>query len=265
MTHNLVPNGTEALHTDPRFGFAWKAQTGSTPRPLLIAVHDSLRDEIATRDAFADLVHEHGLSILAPRFPAGAISTQVVDGFKFLREPGADYVALLDEMISQFSLHHPVNTNAVFLFGFSGGAQFAHRYALIRASRLRGVVLAAPGNVTRIDDARDWWAGTADVEAAIGYGLDHAGLRKLRVHVMAGAQDLSEGMVSRPPGSPYGSSDENLAGITRRARSEALARSLKPHCLAVDFQVLKDVGHEFPPVADAARKMISRMLTNAVT
>ena len=45
-------------------------------------------------------------------------------------------------------------------FGFSGGAQFAHRFLYIHPGRLRAVSLGAPGLVTMLDETRAWWVGT---------------------------------------------------------------------------------------------------------
>ena len=177
-------SGETILDADPRFRFAWhRPPSGGVGRPLLVAVHGSDRDYRGTLAAFASLADRRDVSILAPFFPAGAVNAGVDGGYKFLREPGADYISLCDAMLAAFSEIAPFDARRLFLFGFSGGAQFALRYALVEASRLAGLIVAAPGNVTLLDDALPWWAGTGGIDRALGRPLDRSALRDLPVHL----------------------------------------------------------------------------------
>ena len=130
-------------------------------RPLLLAVHGSDRDYRGTLAAFASLADRRDVSILAPLFPAGAVNAGVDGGYKFLREAGADYILLLDAMLAAFSKVASFDAQQLYLFGFSGGGQFALRYGLVAASQLAGLIIAAPGNVTLLDDALPGGRGPA--------------------------------------------------------------------------------------------------------
>ena len=87
--------------------------SGSVDRPLLIAVHGSGRDNLDTAAALP-CPRCGRISILAPLFPAteGSIGG---DGYKFLREPGVDYVTLLDRMIERAAADHGFDRARVYL------------------------------------------------------------------------------------------------------------------------------------------------------
>lgn len=254
--------GETVLATDPRFRFAWrKPPSGRSDRPLLIGIHGSDRNVLETREAFAALADRCDIAILSPLFPVGAAAPGMGDGYKFLREPGIDYADLLDDMLAAFAEQCPFNVQKIFLFGFSGGAQFALRYGLINASRLAGLVAAAPGCVTLIDDALPWWAGTGGIESATGKPLDRAGLARLPVHLIVGAHDLDEGLVERGPGDPYHSPHADIAGATRRDRLSTLAHNLAGAGIMVTEETVEQAAHDFAPLAAAASRRLGAMMS----
>ena len=253
--------GETFLATDPRFQFAWrKPPSGTAGRPLLIGIHGSDRNWLETRDAFTSLADSYDIAILSPLFPVGAATPGMGDGYKFLREPGIDYTALLDAMLAAFARDYAFNERKLFLFGFSGGAQFALRYALINAGRLAGLIVAAPGCVTLIDDTMPWWAGTGGIEAATGKPLDRLGLTRLPAHLVVGADDLEDGLVDRGLGDPYHSPYADVAGATRRVRVAALARNLANAGIMATEEIVDDAGHDFAPIVDAAARHLAAMI-----
>jgi len=257
----LARAGETALPSDSRFRFAWRMPPSGRPdRPLLIAVHGSDRNWLACREAFVPLADRCDISLLAPLFPEGVSTPGMADGYKFLREPDVDYIALLHAMLAAFAEISPFDSRRLFLFGFSGGAQFAHRYALVEATRLAGLVVAAPGNVTLVDDTLPWWAGTKDMDRALGRPLDRAGLGRLPVHLIVGSKDFSEGLVERGPDDPYYSPHSQLGGATRWERIASLARSLKSVAGNVSEETVEGAGHDFAPLAAAAATWLERMI-----
>ncbi|WP_367718281.1 alpha/beta hydrolase [Nitratireductor sp. GISD-1A_MAKvit] len=246
---------------DPRFAYAWTlAPSGRPDRPLLIAVHGSDREYLPTRDAFDRLAMLQDMHVLAPLFPADVTRAGYGDGYKFLREPGIDYVALLESMVATFRARFGLGGHKTFLFGFSGGAQFAQRYALVAASRLSGAVFAAPGGVTLLDTELPWWPGVGDIEKAIGRPLDRNGLAKLPIHLIIGENDSDQGLVERGPEHPDYSPYSNIAGANRHQRIEALKASLEISGLQPGFERLRGVGHELGPLAEAASRTIQNWL-----
>lgn len=147
-----LEKGVADHEADSRFAYAWTLAPSRRPdRPLLIAVHGSARDHLQTRDAFDDLAARQDINVFAPLFPADVTHPGYSDGYKFLREPGIDYAMLLESMVAAFRARFALGSQPAYLFGFSGGAQFALRYALVAAGKLSGAVIAAPGAVTLLD------------------------------------------------------------------------------------------------------------------
>lgn len=253
--------GAGACEADPRFEMAWTlAPSGGSQRPLLIAVHGSARDHLQTRDAFDDLAAREGINVLAPLFPADVAKPGYADGYKFVREPGIDYAALLEGMVAAFKAWHNLEPRQVFLFGFSGGAQFVLRYAYVAAGKLSGVVMAAPGAVTLLDADLPWWPGVGGIEKVLGRPLDTEGLKSLPIHLLIGGDDRDQGLVTRGPDHPNHSPFADIAGTSRRQRIEALKQSLEKAGLRPGFQLLEGVGHELDPMAEAASTAIAKWL-----
>lgn len=264
MTLQLsLRQGETRAAQDPRFGLAWlsSAAPGQTA-PLVVAVHGSHRDHLATRDAFLPLAESRPLHVLAPLFPEGLTEAGYGDGYKFLSEPGIDYVALLDGMIAGFAAEHGPVQGKPLLFGFSGGAQFAHRYALFRAARLSGLVIAAPGAVTLPRADLPWWPGLAGAAAATGYTPDLPSLRAIPVLVTIGAEDRSPGILRDDPALRHGSAHAGAAGADRIARAQALRRALADQGVAVALIQIPGAGHALLPNVQAALPVMAGWLAD---
>lgn len=126
----------------PQGGWRYVLRPARRPgAPLVIAAHGSDRD---LRGLLRKLDLGGEVSLLLPYFPERVEGEDVADDYKFLRGGSADYLALMDAILEDALRHLGRAPRALWLFGFSGGAQFAQRYALMRASRLDGLILAAP-------------------------------------------------------------------------------------------------------------------------
>lgn len=254
-------DGQSFLRDDPRFGIAWHLPNSGKPgRPLLIVVHGSDRNWVESRDAFIPLADTCDLAILAPLFPAGLTQAGGDHGYKFLHEPGIDYQQVLYGMMENFAHNCDFDSQAVYLFGFSGGAQFALRYALLNPERLRGVILAAPGSVTLLDENLPWWAGIADLETRFGRALQIDALRRLPIHLLVGENDLADGRVVHQAGTLYHSPHAHVAGGSRQACLGSLEKSLRDAGIPVNLETVPGAGHDFPPLAAVASKILQRML-----
>ena len=107
--------------------------TADHPCPVLVFVHDtdgSGRDFIRTWRDHAD---REGFIVVCPTFPQGY---QALEG-------GEDeaLIAILDEVGQRY----PTAEGAI-ASGFSGGAQFAHRFAFAHPERVRAVAVHSVGS-----------------------------------------------------------------------------------------------------------------------
>ena len=248
---------------DPRFGLAWlSSAVPGQAAPLVVAVHGSHRDHLATRDAFLPLAESRPLHVLAPLFPEGVTAPGYGDGYKFLSDPGIDYVALLDRMIAGFAADHGPVQGKPFLFGFSGGAQFAHRYALFRAADLSGLVIAAPGAVTLPRADLPWWPGLDGAKAATGHAPDLPSLRRIPVLLTIGAEDRAAGILRSDPSQRDFSAHAGVAGADRIARAQALRQALLDQGIAAALIQIPGAGHALLPNVQAALPVMAGWLAD---
>lgn len=134
---------------------AWLIEPASrdTGAPPLVIVHGITRNAAEIAERMAARAHKTGRTIVAPLFAAPTFK-----GYQRLfggRRADLALIALLDALIDEGR----IPAGPVELAGFSGGAQFAHRFAWLYPHRLGRLTLAAPG----------WW--TFPDTAPYPYGL----------------------------------------------------------------------------------------------
>jgi pimeloyl-ACP methyl ester carboxylesterase len=115
--------------------------------PPLVAVHGVRRDARGQATGFAPAAATAGRLVIAPCF-----AEHLYPGYQRVVTGRRADLALLEllERVGQAGL---ADTRHVELFGYSGGAQFAHRFAMLYPHRIRRLTLAAAGWYTFPDDA----------------------------------------------------------------------------------------------------------------
>ncbi len=143
----------------------------ANPRPgqdVLVAIHGISRNaaEIATR--FAAHPAFARTTIIAPLFtpkPFGKYQQMMA---RRRGETASDtaLIALLDEIANE----HEISTDTVRMFGFSGGAQMAHRFAMFHPDRITRLCVASAGwyCLPRTDLAYPYGIGGTAGEALVG-------------------------------------------------------------------------------------------------
>lgn len=241
--------------TDARFSYALLSPDTGEDRPapgLTVVVHDSTRNHRPCAEAYAEFAHRHHQVILAPLFPRGVRGDGQVDGYKFLREGELRYDALLHEMISDACRHTGCDGSRFFLQGYSGGAQFVHRYLLLHPERLRAVSLGAPGAVTLPDEGVDWWAGVRDVRSLFGKSFDGAGVCQVPIQLVISDADTETWEIRAQPASRYWPVATEWLQSNRVDRIRVLHRALLGLGAHVELQVLNGLQHGQGPGPAAA-------------
>jgi poly(3-hydroxybutyrate) depolymerase len=253
-----LPFVTSTHEADPRFSYALYTPQPRAGRPLrlLAAVHDSERDHLGFLHGFAPLADSHGLVVLAPLFPTNVLGDGNGDGYKVLHEPGIRYDLLLLGMIQEAARATGCDGERVLLHGYSGGAQFAHRFALLHPERVLAAAIAAPGEVTLADDHVDWWAGVRDTAQLFGRDVAWPAVALVPWHLAVGDQDVDTSQLSEQPPSRWWPDDETRRRAHRIDRLQALHRCLAHSGVAASFELMPGVehhnGHE-PAMACASR------------
>lgn len=157
-------------------------------RPVIVLVHGISRNAV---EHVARASRTPGLAdriLIAPLFePEQFGRYQQLDRAEGGERCDLALIALLDDLQNQ-----GLNTARVTMFGFSGGAQFAHRFALFHAERLVALSLAAAGWYTMPDSDAAWPMGV-DMSGTEFPDAKPSALLDLPVQVMIGRGDRLRG------------------------------------------------------------------------
>src|SRR5262249_4690698 len=151
----------------------------------------------------------------------------------------------LDAILAEVQALTGVDTRRCTLLGFSGGAQFAHRYLMAHPRRVERAALGAPGWYLFPDHRKPYPYGLGPSDESPGVDFEPDRFLHVPIAVFVGADDTGEANLRLNP-------DVNhQQGLTRVERAKrwtmamrhaAEARGLKPrvHCT-----VVPGIGHSF--------------------
>lgn len=200
----------------------------------LVLVHGISRNAPELVLRFAELASRLGVPLIAPLFRRDSFGQyqQAIDPRSGQRSDLA-LLDILDNASSRFGLA----TQQIALFGFSGGAQFAHRFALLHADRVRICVPVSAGWYTMPDPELAWPLGLGQSPHPI-----HPQARSLPFHVIVGQRERDDDdALRRNP------ELDALQGENRRARARNWHRALRKAgwSRACSLTVLPRTRHNF--------------------
>jgi len=221
---------------------------GEALLPPLVIVHGSSRGAGRHFRAFLPTALLLNVPLIVPTF-----GDDRFHGYQWLA--GTDGPMLAQEALAltlaDASAVLGLDTSAVDLLGFSGGAQFVQRHALTAPQGVRRVVVAAAGWYTFLDPTRPFPHGCGGSPASRNRGFRVEAFIGLPVHVLIGERD-----VLREPSLRTGPSIDRRQGLNRLARGlrwvdhvEEVARMLGLPS-RITFDLLPGCGHSF---SDAVR------------
>jgi poly(3-hydroxybutyrate) depolymerase len=254
-----------ALQTDKRFSYCLYVPRacvagGGRGLPVLALVHGSDRRPQQLRDEFAQFCEENACIALAPLFPAGIEAPDEFDGYKYLGDGGLRYDHVLLAMLDEVRAVYGADTGRFLLFGFSGGAHFAHRFLLLHPGRLLAVSVAAPGAVTLLDGRRDWPAGIRGMDRRFGAQPDLTRVARVPVQLVVGSMDTDTSGIAVSRDHPAWVEGVNDQGVTRVRRLEALRDSLASAGVRAQHEVVTGGSHNLADVTAPARRFLSGVL-----
>jgi poly(3-hydroxybutyrate) depolymerase len=242
------PTVVFACRKDPRFSYCMYVPPSFDADPaghaLLVAMHGTGRTMTAYRDGFAAFARFNKCVVLAPLFPVGVLGDDYADGFKYMQEADIRYDHVLLAMVDEAGERLGRVFADFMLFGFSGGGHFVHRFFYLHPQRLSAVSIGSPGAVTLIDDRRDYWVGTRDLEQRFGIAIDLPAMRKVAVQLVVGAADIETWEINYQPGNRNFMDGINDTGRTRIERNTALRQNFEAHGITVRQDIIPNVPHD---------------------
>lgn len=155
--------------------------------PIFVAVHGiQRRAEIQAR-LFAPLIEALGGTLVAPLFNRKRYSDyQRLGG----RGRGARSDLALQRLLADFGQWTGETSNELVMFGYSGGGQFVHRYAMAHPRQVRRMAIAAPGWYTFPDPERPYPEGIGRAQKSLpDLQFDSARFLQIPALVLVGEND----------------------------------------------------------------------------
>lgn len=202
----------------------------------LVLVHGISRNAAELVLRFAPHAQRLGVPLIAPLFPREAYGMyqQVIDQRHGSRADEALFAILADA-----SARWDLGRGRFALFGFSGGGQFAHRFAILHPHRVRACIPVSAGWYSWPDVALRWPYGLR--KAPLG-PVDWAALAQVPFHIVVGRRDTRNDDALR-----RNTKLDALQGTDRVQRARDWYRAMQKAGFNADgsFTVLPRTRHNF--------------------
>jgi poly(3-hydroxybutyrate) depolymerase len=216
---------------------------GAGGAPVFVSVHGVSRNAEDHARYFAPLTERYGVVLIAPCFPA-ARYPDYQRLSRANRGPRADHA--LDRMIAEVGQLTGANTDKFYLFGYSGGGQFAHRYTLAHPERVARLAIGAAGWYTMPDPNLPYPAGIRSSPALPEVTFDAARFLAVPTCILVGERDNKRGERLRK-----GARLDGREGATRIERGLRWAEAMRDAARGLgleaqfEYRILPGVGHSF--------------------
>jgi predicted esterase len=228
---------------------------------LIVAVHGSSRNAQVQRNGFAEFAENNKCFVMAPLFPIDLSAQTPDEEYKYVAGSNVRFDNILFDMIADFEESVGFNFSRIFLCGFSGGGQFAHRLFYAHADRIDALSIGAPGFVTLPSADHDWWIGIRDLQAKFGKEPNFDAMRRVPVHMVCGADDtIPFEIYSRDE---MGLSELEYAdyGSNRVHRIKRLKAAFDEIGINAHLELLDECTHSFEgAIADAMQRFFLKHL-----
>ncbi|MFC3052903.1 alpha/beta hydrolase [Kordiimonas pumila] len=236
------------------------AQMDRSKTTILVSVHGTLRMQSQYRDMFAEFAEYNNCIVLAPLFPANVLGDGNMSGYKFMREQDIRYDLIVLDMAREVAEKYSVSDEKLFMFGFSGGGHFTHRFTLLHPDRIKAASVGAPGVVTLADPDKPWWVGTKGAEEIVGQAVDLSKLKGKPIHFVIGAADRETWEITIEEGDSCYMPGINDSGESRQERIRSLKASFARHGALTKLDAVDDVTHEVELVIHKTREFFADVL-----
>lgn len=210
--------------------------------PVLVSVHGVSRNAEDHARAFAPIADHAGAILVAPAFDATDYK-----GYQRLAargRPGGAGLAL-QEILAEVRQDTGCRTRDIHLFGYSGGGQFAHRFAMAWPEQVKKVAVASAGWYTLPDPAAEYPAGLR-TQARHPWRCRPADFLRIPMLVAVGDRDTAQDDNLRRRAELDARQGTNRLERARRftecMREAARCAGVPAH---IEFCLLTNVAHSF--------------------
>ncbi len=231
-------------YLDAHEGFSYLLRVPAAPDPerVLVLVHGIARQASYMMHTLAEHAERHGYTLVAPVF-----GYRYYEDYQRLGRRGRGKRADLALQAAMKDLRDHVGAGEYFhLFGFSGGAQFAHRYVYAWPDKVRTVTLAAAGWYTAPDPGVRFPYGTGQTAKLPELRFDARHLARVPTLTLVGDRDRV-----RDPALRQVDRVDFVQGRNRVARARWFHGAISSLAEATDagvehgIEVLDNTAHDF--------------------
>jgi pimeloyl-ACP methyl ester carboxylesterase len=153
---------------------------------VFVSIHGISLNARSHAEHFLPYARAHNMVLAAPLFSQDRFSDYNCLGLTGKGERSDEqFFRILDDITAVTG----VSTEKIYLFGYSAGGQFAHRFALAYPDRVKKLCLGAPGFFTMPDET-SYPLGTNGLKALLGRAIDLDAFLNIPVCLTVGAKDI---------------------------------------------------------------------------
>lgn len=215
---------------------------GGTGLPVFVTAHGVSRNAVEHATLFMPYAEHASVVLVAPYFDADAN-----EDYQRLGRKGRGHRAdqVLDAIVAEVRELTGAKPGKIHLFGFSGGAQFAHRYTLAHPDRVARAVVTSAGWYTFPDSTTPYPYGTGPTPELDGIRFVPEAYLRVPIQVLVGGADVGTKNLRQSP------ELDRQQGRTRVARARNWANAMRDAARArgltplVSFEEVPGIEHSF--------------------
>jgi len=211
---------------------------------VMVCVHGISRNAKEQLIAFRQQASEADYILVAPYF-----SKKHYRGYQRLEAGSAGYTSAeaLNKILYDVGQRFGIDTRKFALFGYSGGAQFAHRYAMLSPERIDKLIITSAGWYTFPDKQQKYPYGLKSTQSfPVDLSANLAAFLKLKIRTLVGELDNVD-----DPGLNRSQQISRQQGYHRLERAKRWVCALQNACHELGvvsdlhFITIKGCGHSF--------------------
>jgi poly(3-hydroxybutyrate) depolymerase len=241
-----VPRGRivlRALASDPTQEYLlYVPEEAPVDASIMVSVHGLSGNAAKHASVFSPLCDELGVVMLTPIF-----TSELHRDFQRLgrKNRGHRTDLLLHRVLAEAASLSGADPTRIDLVGFSAGAQFAHRYAMVHPDRVAHAVVAAAGWYTFPDHRQRYPYGIRPVRELEDVSFDPEAFLRVPIEVLVGSLDTTTAKLrstERTIAQQGRSRLERARNWVAAMRAAAQAHGIEPR---VTLTEVDGVGHSF--------------------
>lgn len=211
--------------------------------PLMVSIHGISRNARQHAQLLSSMAELYGVIVLAPLFSKKKFPDYQRLG-RLRRGPRADLA--LNRIVGEVLNLTRADSSRLYMFGYSGGGQFVHRYAMAHPERVAGVVIGAAGWYTMPHRENAYPHGVGPCRDLPNLRFDSSRFLRVPMTVIVGDRDND-----RDPGLNQSEKIDRTQGRDRIERAFKWAKVMnlvaKSHDLPEHFrvEVISGLDHSF--------------------